>query len=733
MICRFFDRSLSLRVPFVLLLTFAVIDAAVITGFALSRAPVAAVSVISGVAVAPHSRMQVSATPKIVFGSVRNGGNHDIFSMDLDGSNQTRLTTSSAYDDQPKWSPDSNKIVFMSDRDGNFEIYTMNPDGTAQTRITNDSFAEGFPAWSPNGAKIAFVRGDLRDPSTFEVYVMDANGANKTRLTNDTNIDGVPAWSPDGSKIIFMSGASNVFDANSYEIYVMNADGGSRTRLTNNTITDGNPSYSPDGSKILFASGNAMNPNGIEIFVMNADGTNRNQLTSNTVTDAFPAWSFDGSSIIFASGIVTSETTAELFVMNANGTNRAQLTSNSNLDWFPDCQRVQTPPSQLQFNTATSNPGEGSGSAVLTVTRTGNTTGMAAVNYATSDTAAANPCGLVGSAASERCDYQTTAGTLNFAPGETSKAISVLIVDDSYDENNESFTVTLSGASGSGVALGSTATTTVTITDNDSVNGPNPIDQPGFFVRQHYLDFLNREPDPAGLAFWSDQITSCGADQGCTEVRRINVSAAFFVSVEFQETGFFVYRLYKAAHNPPGMPVPVRFAEFLADTRQIGQGVVVGAGNWPAQLEANKQAFLLDFVLRLRFNNDHPVSDTPTEFVEDLYANAGVTPSATDRTAAINEFGGAPNTADTAARARVLRRVAENSTLAQQEFNKAFVLMQYFGYLRRNPFDPPEPTLNFDGYNFWLNKLNQFGGNYITAEMVKAFITSSEYRQRFGP
>ena len=113
--------------------------------------------------------------------------------------------------------------------------------------------------------------------------------------------------------------------------------------------------------------------------------------------------------------------------------------------------------------------------------------------------------------------------------------------------------------------------------------------------------------------------------------------------------------------------------------------------------------------------------------------NAGVTPSATDRNAAINEFGGVGNTADTAARARALRRVADNSTLKQQETNRAFVLMQYFGYLRRNPNDAPEVGLNFDGYNFWLNKLNEFNGNFVNAEMVKAFIVSGEYRHRFGP
>jgi hypothetical protein len=138
----------------------------------------------------------------------------------------------------------------------------------------------------------------------------------------------------------------------------------------------------------------------------------------------------------------------------------------------------------------------------------------------------------------------------------------------------------------------------------------------------------------------------------------------------------------------------------------------------------------VDFVSRDRFTNAFPTSLTPTAFVDALFTNAGVTPSPTDRMAAINEFGGAGNTVDAAARARALRRVAENAALESLEFNRAFVLMQYFGYLRRNPDDPPDT--NFDGFNFWLNKLNQFG-NFIDAEMVKSFISSIEYRQRFGP
>jgi hypothetical protein len=260
----------------------------------------------------------------------------------------------------------------------------------------------------------------------------------------------------------------------------------------------------------------------------------------------------------------------------------------------------------------------------------------------------------------------------------------------------------------------------------------NMIDNAEFFVRQHYADFLNRTPDASGLAFWVNQITSCGGDQTCIELKRINVSAAFFLSTEFEQTGYLAYRTYKAAYdNIPGAPVPLTFAEFMPDTKSLSQNVVVNQPGWEAQLESNKAAYFLVFVSRLRFRNDYPTTMTPAEFVDRLFLRAGVTPTAAERTAAINEFGAAADTFDGNARARALRRVAENPTLANQEKNRAFVLMQYYGYLRRNPYDPPELTLDFQGYNFWLNKLIQFNGNFVDAEMVKAFITSGEYRQRF--
>ncbi|HEV7473065.1 MAG TPA: DUF4214 domain-containing protein, partial [Pyrinomonadaceae bacterium] len=328
----------------------------------------------------------------------------------------------------------------------------------------------------------------------------------------------------------------------------------------------------------------------------------------------------------------------------------------------------------------------------------------------------------------------TTLGTLRFAAGEVSRTISIPIIDDVYAEGNENFTITLSNPIGATVV--SPASATLKIQDNETVNGTsNPIDQAGFFVRQHYVDFLNREPDADGLAFWTNQIAQCGADAACTELKRINVSAAFFLAIEFQETGYLVYRTYKSAFgnltNPAGAPVPVRFTEFLRDTQQVGQGVQVGIGNWQAQLEANKQAYLLAFVQRADFIAAYPKTLTGDQFVTQLDSRAGGVLSAGEKASLVSLLGGTP--ADVTKRAAVLRTVAEDQTLKDAEKNKAFVLMQYFGYLRRNPNDPPEMGLDFSGYNFWLGKLNEFNGNFVNADMVKAFIISAEYRQRFGP
>jgi hypothetical protein len=262
----------------------------------------------------------------------------------------------------------------------------------------------------------------------------------------------------------------------------------------------------------------------------------------------------------------------------------------------------------------------------------------------------------------------------------------------------------------------------------------NRIDNVNFFVSQHYSDFLSREPDPFGLAFWINEITACGDDAACIELKQINVSAAFYLSIEFKETGYLVYKVYKAAYgdtSSPNVTVPVpiiRLNEFQPDSRRIGQGVQVGIGDWKAQLETNKNDFMREFVLRERFLSAYPLSMPPTEFVNRLNQNAGGVLSQTERDHLIAELAGAADVSQ--GRASVLRKIAEDADLHQREFNRAFVLMQYYGYLRRNPNDAPDS--DFRGWEFWLNKLNQFNGDFVRAEMVKAFLVSIEYRTRFG-
>src|SRR5687768_9740887 len=184
--------------------------------------------------------------------------------------------------------------------------------------------------------------------------------------------------------------------------------------------------------------------------------------------------------------------------------------------------------------------------------------------------------------------------------------------------------------------------------------------------------------------------------------------------------------------NLSGKPVPVRRETFMPDTRTISNGVIVGIQGWEQLLETNKNAFALAFVQRPQFKALYPDGMTADQFVDQLNTNAGSVLSSSERSQLISVLGATPF--DPAKRAQVVRSMAENSNLHQQELNKAFVLMQYFGYLRRNPDDPGfngQPDPNFDGFNFWLNKLNQFNGNFVQAEMVKAFIVSIEYGQRF--
>jgi len=281
----------------------------------------------------------------------------------------------------------------------------------------------------------------------------------------------------------------------------------------------------------------------------------------------------------------------------------------------------------------------------------------------------------------------------------------------------ETFTVVLNNPTGA--TLGLFSTTTVAITDDSPESLKDPIDDPQAFVHTHYHDFLNREPDPAGLAFWTGQITSCGSDVQCIEDKRINVSAAFYLSIEFQQTGYLLYLMQKESYaNLP------HYSPFMRDLQEISRGVIVNSLGWQQKLADNQTKFAGEWINRPAFKASYDGLSNNT-YVNVLYANAGIVPPQVEKDTLVTALDSAKMD-----RAAVLLEVAANATFRQQEQNSAFVLMQYFGYLRRDPNAAPDSDLS--GYSFWLNKLNQFGGNYVNAEMIKAFITSIEYKQRFA-
>jgi hypothetical protein len=355
-------------------------------------------------------------------------------------------------------------------------------------------------------------------------------------------------------------------------------------------------------------------------------------------------------------------------------------------------------PNSVQFSSANYSVSEGSPRAEITLTRSGDTSGAASVSYATNDGAGLQNCDMVNGKASPRCDFENTIGTVQFAAGETSKTLSVAIVDDAYAEGNETFTINLTGASGATLAAQSAAT--VMIMDNDNSNGVAPIDDTNFFVRQQYIDFLGREPDPPGFDGWVQSINNCSGDT--TQCDRVHVSEAFFRSPEFQQRGYFTYRFYSV-----GLGRKPDYAEFAPDLARVSGFLDA------SELEAAKVAFIADFMARPAFANTYNGLGN-TQYVDTLLNTAGVT--LTNRQAMINDLNNASLT-----RAQVLRQIVESGEVSAKYFNQSFAVMEYFGYLRR---DPDAMYLN------WIDVLDQGGDS---RSMVDGFVSSSEYRLRFGP
>jgi Tol biopolymer transport system component len=247
----------------------------------------------------------------------------EIYIMDCDGKNQTRLTDNKIKNSSPVWSPDGTKIAFVSDRNIFFQIYVMDADGKNQTRLTKNTSVS--PAWSPDGKRIVFMSpGDYNDKvdSNDDIYIMDADGKNQTRLTEDKESDVSPAWSPNGKKIAFQSDRDD-----HWQIYVMDADGKNQTRLTESEAYNQSPTWSPDSKKIAFAASNWIAQHKLigEIYVMDSDGKNQTRLTNDKAENDSPTWSPDGKKIAFTS---YRDHHWQIYVMDADGKNQTRLTEN---------------------------------------------------------------------------------------------------------------------------------------------------------------------------------------------------------------------------------------------------------------------------------------------------------------------------------------------------------------------------------------------------------------------
>lgn len=245
-----------------------------------------------------------------------------IYTIASNGENPTRLTDSGADDAWPAWSPDGERLAFVSERDGNKEIYVMNVDGSGQTNLTNHPADDWTPTWSPDGAYIAF--SSYRD-GNWEIYVMKEDGSEPMRLTQHSAPDQAPAWSPDGRVIAFASKRDD-----NWEIYLMNPDGSAPTRMTSNEATDFAPAWSPNGQRLAFES---FRDGNMEIYAMNGDGTDLTNLTrAPSSNDHGPTWSPQSNRLAFYSNRGNDW---DIYIMSDLGIELVNLTKSRGLQQSP--------------------------------------------------------------------------------------------------------------------------------------------------------------------------------------------------------------------------------------------------------------------------------------------------------------------------------------------------------------------------------------------------------------
>ncbi len=284
---------------------------------------------MNGTVIVRPTDISDSNSGKIVFGASVDS-NRDIYVMNADGTDVTRLTNNPNVDDSPSWSPDGSKIVFTSNRDGNNEIYTMNADGSEITRMTYTEEAELRPSWSPDGSKIVFEKiTDYR-----ALYVMDVDEpAKEIKLIDLTGTKSYPTWSPDSTKIAF------TLYRGSYDIFIINSDGtGLRNLSTTPNIDEFSPSWSPDGTEIVFRSNrhnldaDVQFGRGSDLYVLDIEDSRVTRLTYDDLSETEPSWSPNSDKIIFV-----SDSGRNIYTINRDGSNPHRITDDGSYghpSWF---------------------------------------------------------------------------------------------------------------------------------------------------------------------------------------------------------------------------------------------------------------------------------------------------------------------------------------------------------------------------------------------------------------
>jgi hypothetical protein len=433
----------------------------------------------------------------------------------------------------------------------------------------------------------------------------------------------------------------------------------------------------------------------------------------------------------------------ETFFVNLSNATNATISDNQALGTIlnDDAPTIQFSSSSYNVNEGANNTALGFTTLSVDVLRTGDLSNPATVRYRTSDPSGSNECNQVTGQASQRCDYTLAAGTLRFAAGEATKTITISIINDGYVEGSEFFSIQLQNPTEA--ALGITSQATITIQDDDSTpttGANNPYLNNNFFVRQNYLDFLNREPDVAGFTDWTNVLNNCGSQKGFLgapfNCDRAHVTNGFFGSTEHINRGYLIHRLYEI-----GMGRLPLYDEFMPDMAALS-----GFDIPPAVQQQNLSDYLQEFTSRVEFQNRFQGALLPSQaaqLIQMLEQAAGVTlpPTATTSPGQPQQYGRQElinlRAAGTFTVGQTLKAFVEQQAVYDKYFERGYVTVLYFAHLRR---DPSLNDPNLVGWNEWVFVFTNGGAARNRPDiaprdihhLIFGFIYSEEYRRRFG-